>query len=99
MIAKEYNEKCDIWSCGVILYILLSGVPPFNGNDDNEILANVSSGKYSFSQETWKWISPAAKKFIGKMLEFNPDKRYSAEDALKDPWINSLTLSSESVKP
>lgn len=48
VIESDYNEKCDIWSIGVIMYILLSGSPPFNGNDDDEILKAVKRGKYSF---------------------------------------------------
>jgi calcium-dependent protein kinase len=49
VLKKSYNEKCDIWSCGVILYILLSGTPPFNGSNDNAIMQKVKTGKYSIT--------------------------------------------------
>lgn len=79
---RKYDEKCDIWSCGVILYILLSGTPPFNGDDDNLIMEAVKRGFYSFDTEEWRPISVEAKRLISKMLERDPKKRISAEQAI-----------------
>jgi calcium-dependent protein kinase len=79
---KSYNEKCDIWSCGVILYITLSGIPPFNGASDQEIMKKVKLGKYSFSDACWANISDKAKDLINKLLTLDPDRRPSAEVAL-----------------
>jgi calcium-dependent protein kinase len=53
VLNKKYNEKCDLWSCGVITYIILSGIPPFNGQNDQEIMKKVRAGKFSFSDPCW----------------------------------------------
>ena len=83
----EYNEKCDIWSCGVIFYILLCGYPPFNGENDEEIFEAVLKGEFEFPEEEWDSVSDDAKKLIKKMLTNNPQKRISALDSLKDSWL------------
>lgn len=87
VINKEYNQKCDIWSCGVIMYVLLCGSPPFDGPDDKSIQNKVKSGKFSFENETWNTISSEAKSLISRMLTVDPKKRISAEEAVKDLWI------------
>jgi calcium-dependent protein kinase len=90
VLRKEYNEKCDIWSCGVILYIFLSGRPPFGGKNDRDILTKVQQGTVPWGPE-WNKISEEAKRLIKKMLEYDPKHRYSAAQALQDPWIISNT--------
>lgn len=85
-----YDEKCDIWSCGVIFYILLSGSPPFSGDSDAGILRKVKTGKYNFDDAVWMNISEKAKDLIKKMMEMDPTKRMSAEEALKHPWFDSI---------
>lgn len=94
VIHKKYNEKCDLWSCGVIMYILLSGEPPFNDpKADNEaIMKKVEEGKYDIKKGVWKSISKDAKDLIKKLLTFNPDDRISAEDALLHPWIKETKI-------
>lgn len=87
VLKRDYNEKCDIWSCGVILFVLLVGYPPFSGNSTEELLKKVSKGEYSTEGIYWKNISKEAKTLVKLMLEFNPKKRISAEDALNTPWI------------
>ena len=89
VIAKSYNEKCDVWSIGVMLYILLSGLPPFNGREDEEIMENVKIGKYSLSGVRWDAISSEAKALIEKMLTFDYKDRISARDALADSWFKN----------
>ena len=79
VLLLNYNEKCDVWSCGVILYILLCGYPPFSGRSEDDILAKVKSGKFRFDSDDWDHISADAKELIGKMLTLNPAKRLTAE--------------------
>jgi calcium-dependent protein kinase len=88
VLDNKYNEKCDLWSCGVIFYILLSGSPPFKGKSESDIFKSVRSGKYGFKNKLWKTISSNAKDLISKLLEVNIDKRYSAEQALNHPLFN-----------
>ena len=87
VMAGKYNEKCDVWSCGVIMYILLSGNPPFTGETDAEVLEKVQLGNFSFSSKDWKGVSNDAKSLIRKCLKMNPRDRYSAQQAFEDVWI------------
>ncbi|CAD8124734.1 unnamed protein product [Paramecium sonneborni] len=87
VLKQDYNEKCDIWSCGVILYILLCGYPPFIGKTEKEIMKKVGEGKYEFDADDWNQISKEAKNLINRMLHVNPNFRISAKQALNDAWI------------
>lgn len=82
MLRRNYDEKCDVWSCGVIFYILLCGYPPFNGPNDKVIFQRVLEGKFVFADEDWNGISVTAKDLIKKMLTYDPVKRISAQQAL-----------------
>lgn len=73
VLNKKYNEKCDIWSCGVILYITVSGMPPFNGQSDQEIMKKVRIGKFSFSDPCWSNVSDKCKDMISKLLTYDPE--------------------------
>lgn len=97
VLKEEYDEKCDVWSCGVILYILLSGKPPFYGRGDKEIIAKVEKGEYSLRGTGWDMLSIASKNFIKKLLEYNPKKRITAGQALGDEWI--LRFTSNNIAP
>lgn len=79
---------CDIWSIGVILYIMLCGYPPFRGESDQEILLRVKKGKYEFDGEEWDNISADAKDIVTKCLILDASKRISAEDILNHPWFS-----------
>lgn len=93
----QYNEKCDIWSCGVILYMLLSGRPPFSGKTDIEISMKINRGIVSFDRPEWETISDSAKSLIKKMLTKDPSFRISAQDALHHRWL--IENSSEPYSP
>ena len=84
----KYNEKCDVWSAGVILFILISGNPPFNGPNDNAIYKAIDKGDYSFDDK-WKTVSPECIDLIKKMM--CPEKdRFSAAQVLAHPWFNGI---------
>jgi calcium-dependent protein kinase len=87
VISGNYNEKCDEWSCGVILFILLCGKPPFFGKTDEDILRRVRVGEYSFEGPDWASVSEDAKDLIRKLLNKNVDARITAAEAVQDRWI------------
>ena len=88
ILSGKYNEKCDIWSAGVILYVLLSGDPPFNGPSDGVIYSKIKKMKFDFPEEKWKNISKEAKDLLGHML-VPEDQRYTASQVLAHPWFKN----------
>ena len=92
---RNYTEKCDVWSCGIIMYILLTGLPPFNGDSDEEIVTKIKNGRFNMEKYPWPIISSQAKDLIKKLLEFDPNKRITAEEALNHPWFESKQVQSE----
>ncbi|EEA05187.1 calcium-dependent protein kinase, putative [Cryptosporidium muris RN66] len=97
VLRGTYDEKCDIWSMGVILYILLSGTPPFYGRNEYDILKRVETGKYAFDLPQWKSVSEEAKDLIRKMLTFHPSLRISAAQCLEHSWIQKYAIESPSI--
>jgi len=89
VLAGAYDEKCDIWSCGVIAYILLCGYPPFFGDRDEDILKAVKKGDFDFPSPDWDNITPAAKDLIKLMLTVDPTKRPSAATMLDHKWLEA----------
>lgn len=87
-IKGSYTEKCDIWSLGIILYYLLSGYPPFLGENENQILQNIISCKFTFPSKEWKNISESAKNLISSML-CPEKKRISAKEVFNSKWLKS----------
>ena len=87
VLTGKYNEKCDVWSLGVILYILLCGYPPFYGENNKEILEAVKKGKLDFSSSEWKNKSPEAIDLLRRMITSN-EQRLFPEEVLKHPWLN-----------
>ncbi len=88
MLTGSYDNSCDMWSAGCILYILLCGYPPFYGDDDQEILRSVIKGEFEFQGEEWLEVSDQAKDLI-KHLICKPEKRLSAEEALNHDWLRN----------
>ena len=87
VLRKNYDRMCDLWSVGIITYILLCGYPPFNGDDNKTIHAAILKGKYRFPVREWKGTSKEAREFIRRLLQVDTRKRMTAEEALRHPWI------------
>ena len=87
LVKGKYDQSCDIWSVGIVAYILLCGYPPFNGETDLDIFETIKQADFNFPSRAWKHVSPEAKDFIKCLLRKDPRKRFTAEEALKHPWI------------
>lgn len=87
VLKGSYTTQCDNWSMGVVMYIMLSGKPPFGGRSNKEIIDNVLKGSYSFNSSVWTGISKLAKDLISKLLDRQADMRLTAEEAYNHPWI------------
>ena len=97
VLKESYDQKCDVWSCGVIMYILLCGYPPFNGNTNNDIYNAIKNNLPYFHGEDWKEITPEAIDLLQNMLNKNPSKRFSAEKCLNHQWFKLLEKKGEKV--
>ncbi|XP_026134330.1 calcium/calmodulin-dependent protein kinase type II subunit gamma isoform X19 [Carassius auratus] len=82
-----YGKPVDIWACGVILYILLVGYPPFWDEDQHKLYQQIKAGAYDFPSPEWDTVTAEAKNLINQMLTINPAKRITADQALKHPWV------------
>jgi calcium-dependent protein kinase len=87
VIQKKYNEKCDLWSCGVIMYVLLSRKPPFAGENTDEIIEKIKKGSYDLKSHPFDTLSANAKDLIQKLLTKDVNQRISAVEALNHPWF------------
>ena len=92
VLKKHYNEKCDIWSCGVIMYILLSSKPPFNGKDDKEIFEKIKIGKYDLQSPPFNKLSDNCLDLIKNLLNTNVEERFTAEQALDHVWFQDYII-------
>lgn len=86
---REYNEKVDVWSAGVILYIMLCGVPPFFGETPTETFEAVLRGNLRFPPRLFRSVSPEAKDLLRKMICKDVSRRFSADQVLRHPWVIS----------
>ena len=87
VLKGSYTTQCDNWSMGVVMYIMLSGKPPFGGRSNKEIIDTVLKGHYSFNSSVWNGISKQAKDLIAKLLDRQADMRLTAEESYSHPWI------------
>lgn len=91
VIEGKYDSKCDIWSCGVVLSTMLIGNLPFYGNSDKEIIHKILNENVNFELEGWNHVSEQAKELVRKMLIKDPKLRPSAEEILKDEWVQNYS--------
>lgn len=98
VLSGKYDHLSDLWSVGVIMYVMLCGYPPFFGDNDSAVLAQVRSGKYEFEERDWKNVSPDAKHLVTCLLKFNPSDRYSAAQALNHVWIKNHAPKAKNVQ-
>ena len=96
VLNKKYNNKCDIWSCGVIMFMLLRGHPPFKGENQEELFKSIQNDIINYNEMTE--LSELAKELMSKMLERNVDLRYSADECLKHKWMKIYNEKSEVMK-
>jgi len=97
VLAGKYDQASDLWSLGVIMYVLLCGYPPFYGDTDADVLAKVRLGNFSFNAADWRSVSEDAKSLIRHLLKMNPRDRYSAEQALNHVWVRNKAPKSQGV--
>lgn len=90
LLKGKYDQACDVWSTGIVAYILLCGYPPFNGDTDPDIFEAIKQASFQFPSQAWGHVTPEAKDFIKCLLRKDPKKRFTAEEALKHPWIRNL---------
>jgi len=89
VLQGSYDARCDLWSLGVISYMLVSGAPPFWGTDDCDIRQNILAGRWEFPLQFFAHVSPMAKDFIARLLSHDPDMRMGASEALSHPWLSA----------
>jgi calcium-dependent protein kinase len=95
VLNKRYSKEADIWSCGVMLYILLSGFPPFHGRNEHQIYDAIRKGKIDFHSSPWPRISDAAKDCVKRMLVRDPRYRATAEEILNHDWMRENGVASD----
>ncbi|CAJ2664471.1 calcium-dependent protein kinase 10 [Trifolium pratense] len=94
VLKRNYGPEVDIWSAGVILYILLCGVPPFWAETEQGVALAILRGVIDFKREPWPQISDSAKSLVRQMLEPDPKKRLTAEQVLEHPWLQNAKKAS-----
>jgi len=97
VLAGKYDQASDLWSLGVIMFVVLCGYPPFYGETDAEVLAKVRLGNFTFNAADWKCVSEDAKTLIRFLLKMNPRDRYTAEQALNHVWVKNKAPKSTNV--
>lgn len=103
ILEEPIGRPVDMWACGVILYLLLVGYPPFWNNNDEKLLLSILQGKFSMPSPYWDNVSENAKDLIRRLIVLDPDERLTAAQALKHPWFNAkqqttvVTVTSEEL--
>ncbi len=87
VLSSVYDRFSDMWSCGILMYIMLCGYPPFYGSDIAEVLAKIQLGRYSFFETDWRYIQRSAKDLVRNLLYIMPSERLTPAEALQHPFI------------
>lgn len=104
---SPYDQQSDMWSCGVIMFLLLGGDLPFVGRSQKELFRNIVMGKYDFQEESWAHVSEEAKDLVRKLLVTDPSRRLTSREAMASPWMrqrgnmlarNNLQYTSQRLK-
>jgi calcium/calmodulin-dependent protein kinase I len=98
LMCESYDKSVDMWGIGIITYILLAGYPPFYAENDTALFEKIMNAEYDFDDECWDDVSDLAKDFIRHLLVKDPKERYTAEQALKHPWLNQTDASDKQLK-
>mmetsp|Transcript_36690 Transcript_36690/g.110746 ORF Transcript_36690/g.110746 Transcript_36690/m.110746 type:complete len:386 (+) Transcript_36690:2-1159(+) len=93
VLGKSYTSQCDLWSLGVIVFILLVGYMPFSGSSERQQVSAIRSGKYNMRKDRWSRVSAAGFDFVQKLLVVDPEVRLNAEQALEHPWVQKQHVS------
>jgi len=94
---KGYDKQCDVWSLGVIVYILLCGFPPFYADNDAQLFERIKKGKYEFLKPYWDPVSEEAKAFVRRMLKVDPKERASCAELMQDVWLSKQAKAAEAA--
>jgi len=97
VLAGKYDELSDMWSIGVIMYVMLCGYPPFFGDTDADVLSKVRLGNFTFNAADWRNVSEDAKNLIRQLLKMNPRDRYTAQQALNHEWVKNKAPAAKNV--
>lgn len=96
VLNKNYGQECDVWSCGVIMYLMLCGQPPFSGMSDPQIHQKIKKGEYRLCGRLWEPVCEPAKELIRKMLAMEPSSRLTAEEVFQSGWIQDAVAAADS---
>lgn len=98
LMEKPYNKACDFWSIGVVLFILLSGTPPFFEDESQDLFDKIKTCDYNFSESTWKNVSDEAKDLVSKILKADPNERYNTDQMMDHPWMTKKLDEDKNLK-
>ncbi|CAE8619762.1 unnamed protein product, partial [Polarella glacialis] len=99
VVARSSGRPCDLWSCGAIMYMMLSGAPPFTGMNDRQVFQKAKSEKPRLIGRLWEPVSEAAKDLIRRLLDADPASRITAEHALESDWIKGESADKAALDP
>ena len=90
VLSNRYDEKCDIWSMGIVLYIMLCGYPPSNGKSTKEVVNKIKGGNLKFDMDDWKKVSKEGRDLVGRMLKVDKGERITIKECFNHHWVQSI---------